>query len=61
MNSKLSRKQNELNLLTDVLNNLKNCRVDRNLNNDNNFAGVTIENAIFNLVRVKDLINGIYD
>ena len=56
MNPELTPKEHELNLLRDILNNLQKCKIDRGLNNANNYAGVAIENAIFNLFRIIILI-----
>lgn len=54
MNPKLSRKQNELNLLENIEISLKNLNLNQS-------PQVVINNAVFNVKRVKDLINGIYE
>ena len=57
MNPKLTNKQKELSLLQDTLNNLKKIETDPEVDL---YTSVTIDNAIFNIQRTIDLINGIY-
>jgi hypothetical protein len=56
MNPKLSKKEKRLLILADIANNLSKCRIDRNLSNDNNFAGLAVENALWNVKRLIDLL-----
>ncbi len=53
MNPANTDKQNAVLILKDTLNNLKNCRIEPD---SNLFAYKAVENAIFNLKRIIDLI-----
>jgi hypothetical protein len=56
MNPKLNKKEKRLIITANIVANLSQCKIDRSLNNENNFAGLAIENALWNLRRLIDLL-----